>query len=208
MKALILSNLFILFLSITVKGQTEFGLKAGVNNTSYSYQPSEVIGDTEPLWRYYMAGYLDAKIAKGLYIHPEVSLQGKGSRLVESEVRGSTRIIQKVNWLDMTVNFLGKLPIDGVGNVFLGAGPYIGFTMDGTNTYEENDATTAVIIYEDNALERFDYGMNFLTGIKFAKQISLNVSYKIGLRNIAEDYFKWSSNVKNQVFSIGLGFAL
>ena len=80
--------------------------------------------------------------------------------------------------------------------------------MDGTNTTAEGNSTTAVIIYEDNALERFDYGVNLLTGVKFGKRLSLNVSYKLGLRNIAEDYFKWSPNVKNRVFSVGLGVAL
>ncbi|MGN0002724.1 MAG: outer membrane beta-barrel protein [Sphingobacterium composti] len=208
MKRVILSSLLFLILGFTVQGQTEFGLKAGLNSAQYNYKKSEIMGDTEALLRYYLAGYLDTRMTRWLYLHPEISLQGKGSKLIESEVRGSTKIIQKVNWLDLTFNFLGKLPVDGIGSVFAGAGPYVGFTMDGTNTTAEGNSTTAVIIYEDNALERFDYGVNLLTGVKFGKRLSLNVSYKLGLRNIAEDYFKWSPNVKNRVFSVGLGFAL
>ncbi|HMR18274.1 MAG TPA: hypothetical protein PKA53_03150, partial [Sphingobacterium sp.] len=82
------------------------------------------------------------------------------------------------------------------------------FAMDGTNKYTEKGTTTAVIIYQDNALKNFDCGVNLLTGLKFAKRFSINANYRLGLTSIAEKYFKWSDEVRNQVFSLGLGVSL
>lgn len=192
----------------TVQAQTEFGLKAGVNFPSYNCADSEVLGETKSIVSFYLTGYLDTRIASGIYFHPEVSLQGKGSKLKESQWRGAAEIEQKIKWVDFAFNFLGKTTLGNLGDFFMGGGPYAGFAMDGTNTYTEKGTTTAVIIYDDNALKSFDYGVNLLTGIKFAKRVSINANYRLGLANIAESSFKWSENVKNRVFSLGLGIAL
>jgi len=191
-----------------VQGQTEFGLKAGINFPSYSYVDSDALSDMEPLMRFYLAGYLDTRIAPWLYLQPEVSLQAKGSKLIESPLLGNGEITQKTMWLDFPVSFLGKVPIGSIGNLFAGGGPYIGFAMDGTNTYANSGSTTAVIIYDDNALKSLDYGINFLAGFKLGKRASLNANYRLGLANIAEVNYKWSNNIKNRVLSLGVGVAL
>ncbi|MBL1411246.1 outer membrane beta-barrel protein [Sphingobacterium faecale] len=208
MKAILISVVGILMLVFTVQGQTEFGLKAGVNFPSYSCAESELLASTKAITSFYLAGYLDSRIARGLYFHPELSLQGMGSKLIETQVRGAEEITQKTKWLNLTFNFLGKAPVKTFGNAFLGGGPYMGFAMDGTNTYTDKGTTTAVIIYDRNALKNFDYGVNVLAGFKFGKHFSLNANYRLGLANIAESSFKWSDNVKNRVFSIGIGASL
>lgn len=208
MKAILISFVGILVFGFSAQAQTEFGLKAGASFSSYKCADSEVLGETKPLTSFYLAGYLDTRIVSGLYFQPEVSLQGKGSKLVESEVRGAWQIEQKTKWLDFAFNFLGKVPVGQIGKVFVGAGPYVGFAMDGTNEYIEKGTTTAVIIYDDNAMRSFDYGVNLLTGIKFAKRFSVTANYRMGMANIAESGFKWSDNVKNRVFSVGIGVAL
>ncbi len=191
-----------------VQGQTEFGLKAGVNFPTYSYADSDALSDTKSFVSFYLAGYLDTRIASGLYLHPEVSLQGKGGKLVEADWLGSGTVIQKTIWLDFPVNLLGKVPVGSIGNVFAGAGPYIGFAMNGTNSYTDGGSATAVIIYDDNALKTVDYGVNFLAGFKLGKRASLNANYRLGLANVAGATYKWSDDIKNRVFSLGVGVAL
>ena len=192
----------------SAQAQTEFGLKAGVNFPSYSYTDSEALAGTASIVRFYLTGYLDARIASGFYLHPEVSLQAKGSKLTESTVLGSGEVIQKTMWLDFPFNFLGKLPVSNNVKIFAGGGPYIGFAMDGTNTYADSGSESAIIIYDDNALKSVDYGINFLMGVKLEKRLSLNANYRLGLANIAESNYKWSSTIKNRVFSLGIGVAL
>ena len=162
----------------------------------------------KPRISFHLTGYLDARIAPGFYLHPEVSLQGKGSKLIESSILGGGEVIQKTMWLDFPFNFLGKVPVGSIGDVFAGAGPYIGFAMDGTNTFSNSGSTSAIIIYEDNALKSVDYGINFLAGFKLGKRVSLNATYRLGMANIAEKNYKWSNDIKNRVFSVGVGVAL
>jgi len=192
----------------TAQAQTAFGLKAGVNFPSYSYAASKTLAGTATITRFYLTGYLDIRMASALYLHPEVTLQAKGSKLTESETLGRGEVIQKTMWLDFPLNVLGKLPAGNKAKVFAGGGPYIGFAMDGTNTYANNGSESTVIIYEDNALKSVDYGINFLAGLELGKRLSLHANYRLGLANIAEKNYKWSSTIKNRVFSLGIGVAL
>src|SRR5690606_1925799 len=169
----------------TVQAQTAFGFKAGINFSSYSYANSETLAGTGSITRFYVTGYLDICMASALYLHPEVTLQARGSKLVESEVLGSGEAIQTTMWLDFPINVLGKLPVGNKAKIFAGGGPYIGFAMDGTNTYANNGSESTVIIYDDNALKSADYGINFLTDLELGRRLSLNANYRLGLANIA-----------------------
>ncbi|HMR20322.1 MAG TPA: outer membrane beta-barrel protein [Sphingobacterium sp.] len=192
------------------QAQTEFGLEGGVNFSTCDCAKSEKLDRTESTVGFYAAAYLDTRIAPVVYFHPQVSLQRKGGKLIESESSGGGEIIQKTTWLDLSLNFLGKVPIGRVNNVFAGAGPYLGFGMDGTgtSTYSNGSNAPTVILHNDNALKSFDYGINFLAGVKVWKRFSLKAHYRVGMVNIAEEKYKWSDNIKNRVFSLGIGVAL
>lgn len=208
MKSIMLSFFLVVLTTLSLSAQTGFGLKAGISMASYRCADSEILSNTSPVTSYYVAGYLNTRISRLVDFHPEVSLQGKGSKLKESQLMGAGEIEQKTKWLDFAFNFLGNASMGDLGSFFIGGGPYAGFAMDGTNNYTEKGTTTAVIIYDDNALKSLDYGVNLLTGIKFAKRFSINANYRLGLANIAESAFKWSDKVNNRVFSVGLGVRL
>ena len=159
-----------------------------------------------------MTGYLDAHIVSWFYLHPEVSLQKKGSKLVESRLFGGTEITQSIMWLDFPLNFTGKMPISSLGRLFVGTGPYLGFAMNGENTYPVESGSRpsepAFIFGKDNSWKGTDYGINFLAGFEFRKRFMLNANYRVGMANIAGNTNKLSSNIKNRVLSIGIGIGL
>ncbi|HMR20321.1 MAG TPA: outer membrane beta-barrel protein, partial [Sphingobacterium sp.] len=151
-------------------------------------------------------GYLDARIVRGFHLYPEISLQGKGARVVKFAELGGSEIIQRTNWLDFVFNFIGKVPVGDLGNVFGGAGPYLGFAMNGENTYPDG-STSAVIIYKEN-LKSIDYGVNCMAGLRLGQRLTLNANYRLGVANISNSSNKWSNNIKNQVLSLGIGVVL
>jgi len=109
-----------------LQGQTEFGLKVGVNSSSYNYGDSKASSEAESIRSFNLAGYLDAFIGQGIYLHPEVSLQGKVAKIVKyAELEGG-EVIQRVNWLDFAFNLLSKMPVGNLGEFFGGGGPYMG----------------------------------------------------------------------------------
>lgn len=212
MKKLLLSLSAVILLTSNVHAQTGFGFKAGVNFSSYNYGASETLADAKAALNFHITGYIDAHIVSWLYLQPEVSLQKKGSKLIESSLLGGTEITQSITWLDFPINFVGKVPVSSVGNLFVGAGPYIGFAMDGKNKYPVVSGSTpaepAFIFGKDNSWKSTDYGINFLTGFEFLNRFTLNANYRIGMANIAGNTNKWSKDIKNQVFSLGIGVKL
>lgn len=208
MKKILLSlGAAILFVA-GAQAQTGFGLKAGVNFPSYSYGDSDDLSDTKSTVNFHVTGYLDARVAPGFYIQPGLSLQGKGAKLIESTALGGSEVTQNTMWLDVPVNFVGKFPVGG-GNVFLGAGPYVGFGLSGKNKVSLNEGATSgereFKFGKDETLKGTDFGVNFLAGFKLGNGLLLNANYGLGLTNIAGER-NISSDIKNRGFSVGLGF--
>ena len=204
MKKNLFPIILILLSTASVYAQTDFGIKGGVNLATYSYGDREAPSTAEAITSFHLAGYLTMRMALGLYLQPEVALHSKGARVTKTDaVDGAAEILQRTKWLDIPINVLGKMPVGNNWNVFAGGGPYIGFAMNGENTYADG-STSAVIIYEDNNLRSLDYGINFLAGIKFSF-LSLHASYGFGLANITYDTNNWSKNLKNRVLSLGIG---
>lgn len=205
-KIFLLIGMIVVFIT-HLRAQTEFGLRVGVNAPSYAYGDLEALSSAKSILSFYVAGYVDARIGKNLHLYPEVSLQGKGARIVKSGELGGSEIVQRVNWVDFAFNFLHKSPLATLGAFYVGAGPYLGFAMNGENKYPDG-TSSAVIIYKENAVKSIDYGANVLVGVKVGSRFSLNVGYRQGIANITYDVNKWSSNIKNRVFSLGAGVSL
>ncbi len=212
MKKFLLSFSAAILITAGAQAQTGFGFKAGVNFSSYSYGASETLADAKSALNFHITGYVDAHIASWIYLQPEVTLQKKGAKLVESSLLGGTEITQSITWLDFPLNFVGKIPVSNEGSLFIGAGPYISFAMDGENKYPvvsgSPSTQPAFIFGKDNSWKSTDYGINFLTGFEFWNRFTLNANYRIGMANIAGNTNKWSKDIKNRVFSLGIGAKL
>ncbi|NGF54945.1 PorT family protein [Parapusillimonas sp. SGNA-6] len=213
MKKIVLTLGAAFLLVAGAQAQTGFGLKAGVNFPSYSYGSSDELSDTKSTVGFHVTGYLDAPIAPGLYLQPGVSLQGKGAKFAEVKFGGTTYdVSQNTMWLEVPVNFVGKFPV-GLGNVFIGAGPYVGFGLSGKNKVNSRDGSgdgssntlNEFSFGKDEELKGTDFGVNFLAGFKLGNGLLLNANYGLGLTNIAGAK-SFSDDIKNRGFSVGLGF--
>ena len=204
MKKPFFSLVFILLSTASIHAQTDFGIKGGINYATYGYGDRQAPSTAESITSFHLAGYLVIRMAPALYLQPEVSLHNKGARITKTDaVDGAAEIKQRTQWLDIPINVLGKMPLGNNWSAFAGGGPYIGFAMNGENTYADG-STSAVIIYEDNNLKSLDYGINLLAGIKF-NFLSLYASYSFGLANITYDTNNWSKDLKNKTLSLGIG---
>jgi hypothetical protein len=211
LKKFLLSFSAATLLASAAQAQTAFGLKAGINFSSYSFADSETLGDAKTARNYHITAFLDTRIASWLYLHPEASIQKKGSKLVESNLYGGAVIKHSITWLDIPLNFIGKIPLTNIGSFFTGAGPYVGFAVNGETTYPVDggsESTQPLIFGKDNTWNTTDYGVNFLAGFKLGKRFIVNANYRIGMANIAGDDNKWSDNIKNRVFGLGVGLQL
>ncbi|MDO3624689.1 porin family protein [Mucilaginibacter sp. BT774] len=95
--------------------------------------------------------------------------------------KGTTRL----HYLELPVNVLYHLNLSNL-NLFFGAGPYLGYGLNG----KETATATGAVQQKYSADVKFgsgyknpDYGINFIVGERI-KHISIDLNYSLGLRNL------------------------
>ena len=209
----VLLTLGVAFLTaVGAQAQTSYGLKAGVTLPSYNYGSTDDLSDTKSAVNFYLTGYASLPVSTGFSIQPGVSLQGKGAKFASFEVGNNTyELTQNTMWLDVPVNFVGKLPL-GAAELQVGAGPYVGFGLSGKNKFNkigEGDISSSTLndfeFGKDKTLKGVDYGANITAGVKLNNGFLINANYGLGLANLAGNQ-NLNGTVKNRVLSFGVGF--
>ena len=207
MKKLILSAA-ILFGSLGAFAQSGlgYGLRAGVNIPKYSINN----GSTKSNTGFFVTGYLDAPVSPNFSIQPGLSLQSKGAKWNETS---NSSLKESVMSLDIPVNAVVKFPTGGASNFFVGAGPYVGFNLSGKLKGEGIVGGDAIASVDrdlkfgsgsDKDLKSTDFGVNFLAGYQLGSGFQINAGYGLGLTNLAPN----GGDIKNRIWSVGIGFGL
>ena len=215
MKKLILS-LGVLGVSIgTFAQEVGYGVKAGVNLGKYS-NPAAIVKDYQKMNpSFYVTGFADFPVAPQFSIQPGISLQGKGDkyRYDGNGLDGSQTT--NVMALEIPVNAVYYIPAGIAGSVFLGGGPYIGYSLSGKGKTKGELGEIGGMEGEydlkfsgDHKDQKpFDFGLNFMVGYQLYSGFFINAGYGLGVTNlspVANSGAKYS----NRVLSFGVGFQL
>lgn len=190
MKKIILSAIAILAFSFMNAQQTRFGVKGGLNLTSFAggnyYDAKSLVG-------FQVGGFAEIKIIERLAIQPEVLFSTQGAKIDGGSFGDFD---SKLNYINIPV--LAKFYITKQFTVE--AGPQIGFLVSAKT--DGNDA-------KDN-FKSVDTGFNFGAGYNFTENVSVNLRYTVGLANIADyntdtaqQYF---DSPKNSVLALTLAY--
>lgn len=206
MKKLLLTIGAAFLVAAGAQAQTGYGLKAGLNLGKYSNFGDDQSSNTS----FYVTGFADLPIAPQFSIQPGVSLQGKGTKFVgyyeDLDVEADASI--NTMSIEIPVNAVYYIPA-GAGDVFLGAGPYIGFNVSGKEKLkgevgDYNGATEwDMEIGNEKDLKLLDAGLNFMAGYRLNNGLLINAGYGLGLTNVIPYA---NETVANRVFSFGIGF--
>ncbi len=226
-KLLLLS--IVLLLMANVQAQVHYGVKAGVNLGKYAYEDNLSIMSVNTIKvspSFYVTGYADLSIARNFSIQPGVSLQGKGSRAVSrlEEVPESISNSRNILSIEIPLNAVYYIPTGSSGSVFVGAGPYVGYAINGRSkmkwsgidigdvgggVFDSSNGTSSRDIDfsgDDKEMKRFDAGINFLVGYKLSNGLLINAGYGLGLTNLsAQRKIKLPTKYSNRVLSFGVG---
>ena len=130
-------------------------------------------------------------------------------------------------YLELPVNLILRLPLEGKSNIFINAGPYVAMGIAGKSKVETkllgsvNNSTYDIKFNNDDPttsqqedarfdrLKKFDYGLNLGAGVDF-KKVLVKVNYGYGLAKINSTQSNNTSNDKNKyrIVSISLGIPL
>ncbi|WP_257668682.1 porin family protein [Parapedobacter tibetensis] len=212
----LLSVLIVLGISIGAFAQeVGYGVKAGLNLGKYS-NVSDAAKDYQKMNpSFYVSGYADLAVAPQFSIQPGISLQGKGEKYDFDGDNMDGSVTTNVMALEIPVNAVYYIPTGSSGSVFLGAGPYVGYSLSGKTKVKGNvgDIWGGEGDYDlkfsgdDKDQKPFDFGVNFMAGYRLSNGFLINAGYGLGLSNLSPSDNS-DSKFSNRVLSFGVGFQL
>lgn len=186
---------------------TKFGIKGGV-------QLSSLIGNIEnetPKLGLQLGGFAEFRVAKGLFIQPEILYSTQGGKYEQSGINYLYK--QELNSSYLNIPIMLKYYV--VDKLSVEAGPQIGFLLTAKGQYQIiNDGEffygsgTTKHIYQAQNI-----GLNIGAGYDFTKNISAGIRYHFGMSNEIRYYPAYIDfedqkqiRMRNDVVSLSVGY--
>jgi hypothetical protein len=179
-----------------------FGIRGGVNFAKFSGSDGENGGSTNSVTTFAIGAFADFKTGDNFSIQPGLSYTGKGSEGTD-ETTGNPADI-KTFYLQVPVNLVYHIPA-AFGNVYLGAGPYLGIGLSGKVKGRNGSTLDEDIHFGDgtDGFKRTEVGLNGIAGFEFKGGLILGLNYDMGLTSIIDAD---PITLKNRVFGISIGY--
>jgi Outer membrane protein beta-barrel domain len=205
--------------AVATQAQAKFGAHAGINAAS---QTNKYKSGTQTTTQNFkskvgitIGAVAEISITDAVVFRPELNFTQKGGKFKETTSGVTVDASLSTNYLELPLNVIYKFEAGG-GNVFVGAGPSLGFGLSGKSKYKQSGSG---ITFEDNTSVKFDgkanatdndthlkaldFGANFLAGYQMSNNIFFKASYSLGLSNInPED----GGTTKNKGFGFTIGY--
>lgn len=191
MKKLILLGILLGFAYQQIAAQEwiyHYGVKLGASTPYYSLS-NVTNGTTREVSKTLglsVTGIVEAAPSKYFAMQTGMSFQLLGAKLDYSEF-GNTNVRQRTFWLQLPINFVGKLPLGDSSNLFLSAGPYGSLGLMGANSFEDTyTGNRSDFSFGKNGTQkRFDYGLNFSTGYQLKRGYNIAIGYMMGVADLS-----------------------
>ncbi|KQN38404.1 hypothetical protein ASE92_02925 [Pedobacter sp. Leaf41] len=212
------------FAQSTMTGSdARFGLKAGVNLSSYSGTGARDL-DYKSNVGYNVTAFGDFAVGNNFFIQPAVSLQNKGAKLESvGTIAGNTvtgTFKQDVMAIEVPINAVLRIPTGDAGAFQINAGPYIGFNISGKNKFTGTYTNSAIAgsTFSDRDIEfgsdanddlsSIDFGANFGLAYRLNSGISVGANYGLGLSNLVpKDQRSNDDKLRNRVLGFSVGYS-
>jgi hypothetical protein len=218
-----------LAISFGAMSQARVGVKGGWNLSSISVSNDGSVDKDKSLSGFNIGVIADLPLVpKILSFQPGVFYTTKGSKLTSGDPNNSASVYRKYttnpSYIEIPLNFVGKIPIGEDTRLFAGIGPYFAFGVAGKNKVISSlggvtTTTETNIKWDDDTpfnsgdanqgfdkYKRFDYGGNLMVGAEIHGLI-LSAQYGLGLAKINSGSDNSSNDKnKNRTFSLSAGF--
>lgn len=203
MKRFLFTLLFIFTVTLGFAQDYRVGIKGGINLSHQGVFYSSGDPAVRTLTGFYAGGVIDIGFKK-FSIQPGVFFSTKGNK--ESSYfpgPGASQpleTITKLNYIEVPVNLLYKIPVGENLKVFIGGGPYLAYALSG-GWYVGGQKLGDIVFGGDNNYKRFDYGINTTSGFELKNRVVISAGYGIG-----SDLYPNSVELKNHVISFSVGY--
>jgi hypothetical protein len=203
MNKIILSAVAVLVFGFANAQKAQFGIKGGLNVANQGYSgdgapsPSSIIG-------FHIGGFVEVKISDKFSIQPELLYSTQGSKfdyaVYQNSIEYDTENTFRLSYVNVPVMF----KYYAAEKFSLEAGPQIGFLTSSKMETEVLGQSVTQNVKE--FFESVDFGLNIGAGYEFTKKVSLGVRYNFGLANVGKNEDGSNDKIKNNVFSLSLGY--
>lgn len=224
--AKILSVSFLMLISFTlVSAQVSLGLKAGLNLAKDHTDNDEIRELTEYMPGLYFAVPVEFQLSENFAIQAEPGFMQKGMKMVAETTfeyePGQFQTMSmdtrtKFNFLSMPILAKGRFGPEAV-KFFVVAGPEVGYALNAktkvemtvTNGTTETINETEDIDFEEDEIDRFDYGLIFGGGVEARLGpgwITLDGRYNLGLNNYIQNEGEEASKLYHRGIGVLIGY--
>lgn len=211
MKSISIFTVFLLLLnSHSTVSKAQVGIQAGASFANWTVKPSDL--DLSSKYKPGITAGLFTKIPFGnaFSLQPAINFVQKGYMMKDEYSSEKTTL----NYIEIPVNFVYTVKDNGL---FFGAGPSVAFGLSGKTKYvdksdpsnsENEDIKFGASTDEVNKLNRLDIGANFIAGYQFKDGLMISANYNFGLSDIHNWETDEKITLKNNYFSIRIGYLL
>jgi len=198
-------TLLLIVICLCAKSQIHYGVKVS-GGIATQYINEFGISSTNIITTFNIGGVVELPVKYGFWLQSGLGITGKGSVLHDGALTTTTHL----TYLELPLNIIRKFTFTDIGKFYIGAGVYAADGLSGSFYYQtpSSSSTDFVRYGNTNDFRQIDAGLNFLTGFELKNKVTFDLKYSLGLNNIASDPQKatGTTEIKNRVFSIGLGY--
>ncbi len=219
-------------ISFAAMSQARLGIKGGLNLSTITVNNSGDVDKNQILPGFHAGLVADLPLVpRILSFQPGVFYSTKGSKLESGDPNNPTitnpytKISTNPSYIEVPLNFVGKLPLGGNTSLFAGIGPYVAFGVAGKNKVDFKTAanttisTSTNIKWDDDTpfnsgdpnkgydkMKRFDWGGNLMLGAEINNFI-VSAQYGLGFGKLRSGTDNSTDDKgKNRVLSFSVGY--
>ena len=210
--------MLILFFCFQSQAQFQYGVKAGYNNASANYKENDY-QKVHSISAFQFGLFGEISLQKSLLLKSHLLYNQKGNFIETTVPDNSSALTYRLNFLEADILLAYKIPVKDV-TIHIGAGPYLGVALSGTEKGEEGNfggkkiidrkiyfSSTKASVYDTTYFKAFDCGFNFNASLKCKKYL-LYLNFSKGITNRVNPDIISGRNSTSQVFTVGLGYYL
>ncbi|MCW3462301.1 porin family protein [Chitinophaga nivalis] len=231
-KKSILLSFAALSISFAAMSQVRVGVKAGYNLSNISIDNSGSTKNKSSHSGFHVGAIVDLPLVpKILSFQPGVFYTTKGTKAEtgnKDNVSVANPFVKHTinpSYIEVPLNFIGKIPIGPNARLFAGVGPYFAFGVAGKDKTEvmtvagTSVTTSTSLKWDDDTpfangdrnqgwdkFKRFDWGGNVQVGAEIHNFL-IAAQYGIGFTKVRSGSNNYTdNNNKNRVFSVSVGY--
>ena len=224
---------FFLNTLLSLNAQTQFGIKAGYNNSTGIYNQSN-FASSKNISGIQFGVFGEKAVNSSWALHSNLVFMQKGNYADYTDEKFPMdhydHRTYRLNYLELDIALLYKITMGKNSTVKFGIGPYAAVGLSGKETGffywfgNRGDINRPVKFSNEKAGEfnqtyfnPFEWGVNFKSSFNYKKYV-LYINYGRGIsprvlskyagNTSGNDFGKYETGTKNQVLSIGVGYIL